>query len=130
MLVNDSVTIAAEVPVFLTKDDIAYYRSRGFHLEFDTAVITGHIDFLQIRNGHIHILDYKPEARKERHAHVQLTIYALALARRASLPLRLFKCGWFAGLTKRTTLNSFLYRACDTRRTTTPPHSPDQQRFM
>jgi ATP-dependent exoDNAse (exonuclease V) beta subunit len=95
MLVNDSVTIAAEVPVFLTKDDIAYYRSRGFHLEFDTAVITGHIDFLQIRNGHIHILDYKPEARKERHAHVQLTIYALALARRASLPLRLFKCGWF-----------------------------------
>jgi len=95
MLVNDSVTIAAEVPVFLTKDDIGYYRSRDFDLEFDSAVITGHIDFLQIRNGHIHILDYKPEARKETHAHVQLTIYALALARRASLPLRLFKCGWF-----------------------------------
>jgi hypothetical protein len=95
MLINDSVTIAVEVPVFLTKDDIGYYRSQGFHLEFDSAVITGHIDFLQIRNGHIHILDYKPEARKETHAHVQLTIYALALARRASLPLRLFKCGWF-----------------------------------
>ncbi len=95
MLINDSVTLAVEVPVFLTKDDIGYYRSRGFDLEFDSAVITGHIDFLQIRNGHIHILDYKPEARKETHAHVQLTIYALALARRASLPLRLFKCGWF-----------------------------------
>ena len=95
MLINDSVTIAAEVPVFLTKDDIGYYCSRGFGLEFDSAVITGPIDFLQIRNGHIHILDYKPEVRKETHAHVQLTIYALALARRASLPLRLFKCGWF-----------------------------------
>jgi len=95
MLINDSVTLAVEVPVFLTKDDIGYYRSQGFHLEFDSAVITGHIDFLQIRNGHIHILDYKPEARKETHPHVQLTIYALALARKASLPLRLFKCGWF-----------------------------------
>jgi ATP-dependent exoDNAse (exonuclease V) beta subunit len=88
MLVNDSVTIAVEVPVFLTRDDIRYYRSRGFDLDFDSDVITGHIDFLQIRNGHIHILDYKPEARKETHAHVQLTIYALALARRTGLPLK------------------------------------------
>jgi transposase-like protein len=95
MLVNDSVTVAVEVPVFLTQEDIRYYRSRGFDLDFESDVITGHIDFLQIRNGHIHILDYKPEARKETHAHVQLTIYALALARRTSLPLRFFKCGWF-----------------------------------
>src|SRR5215467_8462293 len=62
---------------------------------FDSQVITGHIDFLQIRNGHIHILDYKPEAGKETHAHVQLTIYALALARRIGLPLKVFKCSWF-----------------------------------
>ena len=26
---------------------------------------------------------------------MQLTIYALALARRTGLPLKLFKCGWF-----------------------------------
>jgi ribosomal protein L37AE/L43A len=95
MLVNDSVTVAVEVPVFLTKEDIGYYRRQGFDLDFESEVITGHIDFLQIRNGYIHILDYKPEARKETHAHVQLTIYALALARRASLPLKVFKCGWF-----------------------------------
>ncbi len=95
MLVNDSVTIAVEIPVHLTRDDIGYYRARGFDLEFDSAVITGHIDFLQIRNGNIHILDYKPDARKEKHAHVQLTIYALALARRTGLPLKFFKCGWF-----------------------------------
>jgi PD-(D/E)XK nuclease superfamily len=95
MIVNDSVTVAVEIPVYLTRDDIGYYRSRGFDLDFDSDVITGHIDFLQIRNGHIHILDYKPDARKEKHAHVQLTIYALALARRTGLPLKFFKCGWF-----------------------------------
>ena len=95
MLVNDSVTVAVEIPVFLTKEDLEYYRGLGFALDFESSVITGHIDFLQIRNGHFHILDYKPEARKETHAHVQLTIYALALAHRTGLPLKAFKCGWF-----------------------------------
>ncbi len=95
MLINDSVTVAVEIPVFLTREDVNYYRMRGFDLAFESDVITGHIDFLQIRNGYIHILDYKPDARRETHAHVQLTIYALALARRASLPLKVFKCGWF-----------------------------------
>jgi transposase-like protein len=88
MLVNDSVTVAVEIPVYLTREDLAYFRSRRFSLGFDSEVITGHIDFLQIRNGHIHILDYKPEARKETHAHVQLTIYALALSRRTGMPLK------------------------------------------
>ena len=95
MPVNDSVTVAVEVPIFLTHDDITYYRRRGFDLNFESNLITGHIDFLQIRNGYLHILDDKPEARKEKHAHVQLTIYALALSRRASLPLKNFKCAWF-----------------------------------
>ncbi len=95
MLVNDSVTVVVEVPVYLTRDDIAHLQSRGFELPFDAGVITGHIDFLQVRNGFLHILDYKPEARKEKHAHVQLTIYALALSRRAGLPLKNFKCAWF-----------------------------------
>jgi PD-(D/E)XK nuclease superfamily len=90
MLVNDSVTVAVEIPVFLTNG-----RQCGFDLGFESNIITGHIDFLQIRNGDIHILDYKPESRKETHAHVQLTIYAPALARRTNLPLKFFKCGWF-----------------------------------
>ncbi len=95
MLVNDSATIAVEIPVYLTRQDIAYYRSRGFTLDFESDFITGHIDFLQVRDGYLQILDYKPDARKEKHAHVQLTIYALALARRANLPLKNFKCAWF-----------------------------------
>ena len=89
------MTVAVEIPVYLTRDDLAYYRSRGFNLPFDSDTITGHIDFLQVRNGYLHILDYKPEARRERHAHIQLTIYALALSRRARLPLKMFKCAWF-----------------------------------
>jgi len=95
MLINDSVTVAVEVPVYLTREDIAYYRSQGFNLPFESEVITGHIDLLQVRNGFLHILDYKPDARKEKHAHVQLTIYALALSRRVGLPLKNFKCAWF-----------------------------------
>src|SRR6266851_1264543 len=95
MLVNDSATIAVEIPIYLTKEDIVYYRGRGFTLDFESDLITGHIDFLQVRDGYLQILDYKPEARKEKHAHVQLTIYALALARRANLPLKAFKCAWF-----------------------------------
>ena len=50
---------------------------------------------MQVRDGYLQILDYKPDARKEKHAHIQLTIYALALARRANLPLKNFKCAWF-----------------------------------
>jgi PD-(D/E)XK nuclease superfamily protein len=95
MLLNDSATVAVEIPVYLTAEDIAYYRGRGFKLDFDNSLVTGHIDFLQIRDGYLQILDYKPDARKEKHAHVQLTIYALALARRTNLPLKNLKCAWF-----------------------------------
>ena len=49
--------------------------------------ITGHIDVLQVRNNLIHVLDYKPEAKKEKKAVKQLTIYALALASKTKLPL-------------------------------------------
>ena len=57
--------------------------------------ITGHIDFLQVRNGAVHILDYKPDARTNKPI-AQLAIYALALTR--LIPgLKLFdiKCAWF-----------------------------------
>ena len=57
-------------------------------------LITGHIDILQIRNGQIHILDYKPNAEKERPIE-QLTLYAMALSRLTGLRLFEFKCAWF-----------------------------------
>ena len=60
----------------------------------DDDVITGHIDFVQLRNGMLHILDYKPSASKEKPVE-QLTIYALALSRLTGLRLFNFKCAWF-----------------------------------
>ncbi len=57
-------------------------------------LITGHIDFLQIRNGMVHILDYKSHASKEKPIE-QLTLYALALSRLTGLRVFNFKCAWF-----------------------------------
>ena len=60
-----------------------------------SAQSPGHIDFLQVRNGALHILDYKPDARTNKPIS-QLGIYGLALTRRVP-GLKLFdiKCGWF-----------------------------------
>ena len=99
MLANNSVTVAIEVPIWLTESDIAAIERRwGVTLVPPTGtgprVVTGHIDFLQIRNGAIHILDYKPDARTNK-PFAQLTIYALALSHMTGIPLFDFKCAWF-----------------------------------
>jgi hypothetical protein len=49
---------------------------------------------VQIRYGLIHILDYKPGAKKIKPIE-QLTIYALALSRLTGISLYHFKCAWF-----------------------------------
>ncbi len=96
MLANDSVTVAVEVPVWLDNEDIQHFRNNlRFDIPLDIEkVITGHIDILQVRNGSVHILDYKPNARKEKPIE-QLAIYALALSRLTGLRLYEFKCAWF-----------------------------------
>jgi transposase-like protein len=98
MLVNDSVTVAVEVPVLLDQEDVLHFQN---HLNWqvpvdlkDGEVITGHIDIIQVRNGMIHVMDYKPSARKAKPVD-QLTLYALALSRLTSLRLFHFKCAWF-----------------------------------
>ena len=95
-----ATTVAIEVPIWLTEDDIAMLEhEHGIELTPRDSVadrtITGHIDFLQVRNGAVHILDYKPDARTNKPI-AQLAIYALALTRRAP-GLKLFdiKCAWF-----------------------------------
>jgi len=100
MLVNDSVTVAVEIPIWLTEPDIAALEAEhGIELARRDSgrdrVITGHIDFLQVRNGALHILDYKPDARTNKPI-AQLAIYALALTRLVpSLKLFDIKCAWF-----------------------------------
>ncbi len=93
---NDSVTVATEVPVYLLQDDLDHMESQ---LDFEIPLeiednLTGHIDLIQMRNGIIHILDYKPGAEKEKPI-VQLTLYALAMSRLTGLRLYNFKCAWF-----------------------------------
>jgi ATP-dependent exoDNAse (exonuclease V) beta subunit len=99
MLANDSVTLAVEIPIWLREQDIAVIESRwGISLapkvEGIDRSLTGHIDFLQMRNGVIHILDYKPDATTNK-PFAQLTIYALALSHLTQIPLFDFKCAWF-----------------------------------
>ncbi|MHB8860385.1 MAG: transposase [Minisyncoccota bacterium] len=119
MIANDSVTIATEVPVYIRREDVEHMENelkfkilgedglvfKGDKSEGKSAagakamsargrLLTGHIDFVQIRNGMVHILDYKPNASKERPIE-QLTWYALALSRLTGLRLFEFKCAWF-----------------------------------
>jgi hypothetical protein len=96
MLMTDSVTVAVEVPVYLTPEDIRHLQDElGFHVPLPAATtLSGHIDVLQIRNGRVHILDYKPGAMHERPI-AQLMVYALALSRRTGLRLYDFVCAWF-----------------------------------
>jgi len=84
MLINDSSTIACEVPVWLWEKNLK-------------MSISGHIDILQIRGNKIHILDFKPNAFKEKEEKVasQLFWYASGLSFRTSIPLSNFVCAWF-----------------------------------
>lgn len=81
MLVNDTATVAVEVPVYFYDKNL----EEG---------ISGHIDILQVRYGNIYILDYKPEAEKES-PEAQLYFYALAISFRAGVPLQKIRCAWF-----------------------------------
>jgi transposase-like protein len=96
MLVNDSVTVAMETPIYLTPEDLKHFQEKlKFKIPFKVeGVLTGHIDLLQLRNGLVHILDYKPKAKSEK-PYAQLLIYALALSRLTGLRLMDFKCAWF-----------------------------------
>ncbi len=120
MLANDSVTVATEVPVYIRREDIEHLqnelrfkvvgedgitfkgkkgkgsagKARGNVGSGLPKLLTGHVDLLQVRNGMIHILDYKPNAAKEKPIE-QLTWYALALSRLTGLRLFEFKCAWF-----------------------------------
>ena len=88
-LINDSATIAIEIPVFLSPKE-----ARSFDISIPKT-LTGHIDILQVRNNRIQILDYKPEAESDKRAPQQLTLYALALGKRTQIPLKNITCAYF-----------------------------------
>ncbi len=91
-LEHDPATIACEVPVWMESWEFADYpeilRTR--------EPLTGHIDVLRREeDGRLGVWDYKPHAATERHAHLQVFLYALMLSLRTGLPLSAFFCGYF-----------------------------------
>lgn len=82
LLTNDDVTVATEVPVYFWDKKI--------------GSVTGHIDVLQVKNGKVRILDYKPNASRE-HPEGQILNYARALSYRTKVSLKDMECAWFDG---------------------------------
>lgn len=79
----DSNTIAVEVPI-------------SFH-DKKLGLVAGHLDILQLNNGKLYLLDFKPGAKKEKPEKVitQLTCYARGLSLRCRIPMTEMRCAWF-----------------------------------
>jgi transposase-like protein len=88
-LINDSATVAVEIPVFLTPKEARFYKISI------PRTLTGHIDILQVRGKKIRIMDYKPDAISDKQAEKQLTLYGIALGRRIETPLSNITCAYF-----------------------------------
>lgn len=97
LLQKDDSTIAAEIPLWTNYFEIAALGN-GAQLTKEigsSKPLTGHIDLLQVKDERINILDFKPNASKEKWAPTQLFAYALMLSRRTGLSLENFKCCYF-----------------------------------
>ena len=84
LLYNDACTIACEVPVWFWEKNM-------------DSGISGHIDLLQVRNGSVWVLDYKPGASKENFSKVasQLYLYASAVCFRSGYAFEDITCAFF-----------------------------------
>lgn len=85
-LANDAATVATELPVYVTKEESC-----------QDETVTGHIDIVQVRQGKLYLLDYKPEP--DPYAGVQLTIHARLLKRRTGIKEMI--CAYFDSKTYR-----------------------------
>jgi transposase-like protein len=95
MLINDSATVAIELPVFLSSNELTNKEKRSYGLDF-SGTLTGHIDVLQVRFNKIHVLDFKPEAiNNDLRFAEQVFLYTIALSKRTNLPLSNFICAYF-----------------------------------
>ena len=92
MLINDTATVACEIPIWM------------WEKKLDVGV-SGHIDLLQIRRGRIYILDFKPKAARENEQKVASQLYFMLLVCLLELECR-FQCLDVHGLTKMFTMTS------------------------
>ena len=95
MLINDSATIAIEIPVFLHPQELSKNMKKELGIDIN-KVLTGHIDILQVRFNQIHVLDIKPDAKgSDKGSAEQVFLYTLALSKRTNIPLMNFTCAFF-----------------------------------
>ena len=90
MLENDLKTIAVEVPLWLTEEELIPYQSI-----FGKDPLTGHIDVLRFEEDKVWVWDYKPNAINEKFAATQTYFYSVMLSKRSGIPLEKFRCGYF-----------------------------------
>jgi transposase-like protein len=91
-LINDTATIAIEIPVYLKPEELSKQEQAIYGLNL-TGPLSGHIDILQVRFNKIYILDFKPDAkRSDKSTAEQIFLYALALSKRTKTPLNKFIC--------------------------------------
>jgi transposase-like protein len=92
MLDNDISTVATEIPVYLDtkRTNMPFLKS----LADKDGYITGHIDVLQVYENNVYILDYKPNAQKEKPLG-QLFVYACCLSRLSGVHFAKIKLAWF-----------------------------------
>lgn len=91
MLENDGHTLAVEVPIWIKPSELVNFND---FFKSDCP-LTGHIDVLRIEGDKIWVWDYKPGAKKEKYADVQVYFYALMLSKRTGISLDHFRCGYF-----------------------------------
>ena len=94
-LINDTATIAIEVPVYLKPNELTIKERSNYSINLKEP-LSGHIDIIQVRYNKVHILDYKPDAKiSDKAAAEQLFLYALALSKRTKIPLDKFVYAYF-----------------------------------
>jgi len=94
-LINDSTTIAIEVPVYINPRELSLKEQKDYGINLEEP-LSGHIDILQVRWNKIHVLDYKSEAKiSDRVTAEQVFLYTLALSTRTNIPLNKFICAYF-----------------------------------
>ena len=83
------------MPVYIKSEELTKQEKTDYGLDLKEP-LSGHIDILQQRFTKIHILDYKPDAkRSDTTSAEQLFLYAIALSKRTGIPLRKIVCAYF-----------------------------------
>ncbi|PKN46104.1 MAG: hypothetical protein CVU59_07065 [Deltaproteobacteria bacterium HGW-Deltaproteobacteria-17] len=90
-LTRDPFTVGVEVPVWLEARELEDFAE----VFGGSGPLTGHIDLVREKGGAVEVWDYKPHARRERHAATQVFLYTFMLSVRTGILLRHFRCGYF-----------------------------------